>query len=91
MVLMVATYNGRVLGKCASEDTLEQNNLNVPTPTPLPGRNVPKPYVCTGDDAFPFSTYMIKPYPQSNMTVKKRIFNTGCQGWDTYPKTVFEY
>ena len=49
--------------------------LNVPTPTVLPGRNVPVLYFCNGDDAFPLSTYMMKLYPQSNLTVKKQIFN----------------
>ena len=49
--------------------------LNVPTPTVLSSRNIPVPYVCTGDDAFPLSTYMMNPYPQSNLTVKKQIFN----------------
>ena len=29
---------------------LEKNTLNLPDPTPLPGRNYPLPYVCTGDD-----------------------------------------
>ena len=31
------------------KNVLEQDTLNVPTPTVLPGRNVPDPYVCTGD------------------------------------------
>ena len=31
--------------------------------------------VCTSDDAFPLSTCMMKPSPQSNIAVKKRIFN----------------
>ena len=38
--------------------------LNLPDPTPLPGRNYLLPYVCTGDDAFPLTAYMMKPYPQ---------------------------
>ena len=27
------------------------------------------------DDPFPLSTYMMRPYPQSNLTIKKRISN----------------
>ena len=42
---------------------LEKITLNLPDPTPLPGRNYPLPYVCTGDDAFPLTAYMMKPYP----------------------------
>ena len=54
---------------------LEKNTLNLPDPAPLPGRNYPLPYVCTGDDAFPRTTYMMKPYPQENLSLEKRIFN----------------
>ena len=54
---------------------LEKNTLNFPDPAPLPGRNYPLPYVCTGDDAFPRTAYMMKPYPQENLSLEKRIFN----------------
>lgn len=54
---------------------LEENTLNLPNATPLPGRSNPVPFVCTGDDAFPLSVYMMKPYPQKNLTLEKRIFN----------------
>ena len=54
---------------------LEKNTLNLSDPTPLPGRNYPLPYVCTGDDAFPLTAYMMKAYPQKNLSLAKRIFN----------------
>ena len=54
---------------------LEKITLNLPDPTPLPGRNYPLPYVCTGDDAFPLTVYMMKPYPQRKLSLEKRIFN----------------
>ena len=54
---------------------LEKNTLNLPDPTLLPGRNYPLSYVCTGDDAFPLNAYMMKPYPQNNLSLEKRIFN----------------
>ena len=52
---------------------LEKNTLNLSDPTPLPGRNYPLPYVCTGDDAFPLTAYMMKPYPQKNLSLEKGI------------------
>ena len=67
--------DGGVWSKCALKNALEQNTLNVPTPIVLPGRNVPVPYACTGYDAFPLFNYRMKPYPQSNLTVTKQIFN----------------
>ena len=54
---------------------LEKNTLNLSDPTPLPGRNYPLPYVCTGDDAFPLTAYLMKAYPQKNLSLAKRIFN----------------
>ena len=54
---------------------LETNSINLPEPTPLPGRTKKVPYVCTGDDAFPLSHYMMKPYLQKHLTVEKRVFN----------------
>ena len=53
----------------------EKNTLNLPDPTPFPGRNYPLPYVCTGDDAIPLTAHMMKPYPQKNLSSEKRIFN----------------
>ena len=66
--------DGGVWSKCALKDALGKNTLNIPRPTNLPGRKDLISYICTGDDAFPFSTYMMKPHPQTNLTVEKRIF-----------------
>ena len=57
------------------KSSLEKNTLNIPSAKPLPGRDQPIPYVCTGDDAFPLSAYMMKPYPQKQLTLEKRVFN----------------
>lgn len=54
---------------------LESGALNLPEPSELPGRLRKVPYVCTGDDAFPLSTFMMKPYPQKGLTPEKRVFN----------------
>ena len=48
---------------------LEKNTLNFPDPTPVLGRNYLLPYVCMGDDAFPLTAYMIKPYIQKNLSL----------------------
>ena len=43
---------------------LECNAINLPDVKPLPGRQHTVPLVCTGDDAFPLSSFMMKPYPR---------------------------
>lgn len=54
---------------------LENNDLNIPGPKPLPGANDPVPYVIVADGAFGISQKIMKPYVRSNMTHKKKIFN----------------
>ena len=47
---------------------IEDDDLSIPSPTPLP-------YVFVGDDAFALKSYMMKPYPQRDLTTEKRIYN----------------
>ena len=54
---------------------LENNTLNQPEPTPLSGDLDDIPFVCVGDDAFPLATFMMKPYPQKDLSRDKRMFN----------------
>ena len=54
---------------------LESGSLNLPDPTPLPGRSKSVPYVCTGDDAFPLSSFMMKLYAQKGLTTENRVIN----------------
>ena len=41
--------------------TLQHGSHNLSEPKPLPGCKIAVPYVCTGDDAFPLSNFMMKP------------------------------
>ncbi len=59
--------------RAAIEDI--DNPLSIPKPRPLPGRKTSIPFVCVGDDAFPLTSYMMKPYPNPGLTEDKRIFN----------------
>ena len=54
--------------------TLENNILNLPKPTSLFGDLDEIPFVCVGDDGFPLATYIMKPYPQKDLSRDKRIF-----------------
>lgn len=50
--------------------------LNLPKGiAPLPGYNNSTPCYFVGDDAFPLSTRIMKPYPGSHLEIKKKIFN----------------
>ena len=67
--------DGGIWSRCPLKNALEKNALNIPEPRALPGRLNKTPYVCTGDDAFPLSLYMMKTLPQINLTKEKHIFN----------------
>ena len=49
--------------------------MNIPLPRPLPGSTKPTPFVLTGDEAFPLTEHMLKPYPRRGLTVEERIAN----------------
>ena len=67
--------DGGIWANCSLKIALESNAINVPDPEPLPHRSKIMPFVCTGDDAFPLSKYMMKPYPFKSLSVEKKIFN----------------
>lgn len=55
---------------------LQEGELNWPQGTaPLPGSNIRTPCFFVGDDAFPLSTNLVKPYSGHFLNEEKRIFN----------------
>lgn len=72
--------NGRVsdggtFGKCTFAAALENGELNLPPPKPLPGREIEVPHVFIADDAFALKPNVMKPYPGQNLLPSKRIAN----------------
>ena len=72
--------NGRVSdagvwGNSSLRSAIEQGAINFPPPAQLTGSNKILPYVFVADDAFPLSTYMLKPYPFKNQSDEERIFS----------------
>ena len=63
---------------------LENGSLSLPDPVPLPGSddpqwmfdqcNEPIPYLLVADDAFPLGIHCMKPFIQSDLSHRKRIF-----------------
>ena len=54
---------------------LERGTLGLPDPEPLRGDDRNIPYFLVGDDAFPLQSWMMKPFPQRNLTHAERIYN----------------
>ena len=54
---------------------IEDDDLGIPAPKPLPFGWIKVPYLFVGDDVFTLKTYMMKPYPQKNLTEERRVYN----------------
>lgn len=56
---------------------LQNNMLDIPPSKCLPGTTIPVPHVFVGDEAFPLSEHLMRPYPGSQVLndSTKKIFN----------------
>ena len=57
------------MGKC-----FEDNSLNVPEGSKIPGMDVELPYFLVGDEIFPLKTWLMRPYP-GTLDETQRIYN----------------
>lgn len=68
--------DGGVFGATTFGKKLRENKLNLPERTPLTEREEAIPYVFLGDDAFPLTPNILKPYPGcQDKGSGRRIFN----------------
>ena len=67
--------DGGVWNKSELHKCIEDGTIKLPKSETVTESHLNLPYVFLGDDAFALKTYMMKPYPQNNLTVDKRIYN----------------
>lgn len=67
--------DGGVLMNTKFYEKLQNKTLRLPIEEKLCHSDKVLPYVFVGDDAFPLGVHLLKPFPQSNLTDEKRIFN----------------
>ncbi|XP_044764424.1 protein ALP1-like, partial [Coccinella septempunctata] len=65
--------DGGVLSNSAFLDTLDK--LQLPEECYLPNSTIRMPYFIVGDDSFPLSKYLMKPYKGTSLPLKKQIFD----------------
>ena len=56
-------------------DEFRMEEYEVPEDQPLPFGKEPVPHVVAGYDAFPLRLFVIKPYPQRNLSLEEWICN----------------
>ncbi|KAK6470744.1 protein ALP1-like, partial [Huso huso] len=67
--------DGGVWNKCTLSQALQDNSLHLPQPSALPLGTDPVPYVVVADEAFGLKKWIMKPYPQIQLTPENQIFN----------------
>ena len=68
---------GHAWSRCSLKKALSDatNPLNLLVLCTRPGRSGAVPFVLTGDEAFPLTTYLLKPYPSKDLPEEQRITN----------------
>lgn len=74
---MGQSSDGGVWKRCSLYDKLydDTNPLGIPTPTLIPGMDEPTSYFLIGDDAFPLTSNLLKPYGGGGLSRKQRVYN----------------
>lgn len=67
--------DGGVFNRCNFAQAMDTNQLGLPPPQPLPGREIPVPYALVADDAFALRPNIMKPYGQRGLTMVQRVHN----------------
>ena len=73
---MGSASDGQIYNRSELKECLEDNSIGFPDPEILPHDDRdPVAYFLVGDDAFPLSTFMMKPFSKRELTVDERIYN----------------
>ena len=69
--------DGGTLGNSAFGEALKDGTLDLPENSIIPGAEPrgPLPHVFVGDEAFPLRSNLLRPFPGTNLSREKRLFN----------------
>lgn len=67
--------DGGVFKRCTFAQAMNTDQLGLPPPKPLPGRQIPLPHVLVADDAFSLCPNIMKPFAKRGLTMVQRVFN----------------
>lgn len=64
-----------IFAKCEFGKQLLSNTLGVPESEIFPGTDFKLPFVFIGDEAFPLSGNLMRPFPGKELDIERRIYN----------------
>jgi DDE superfamily endonuclease len=67
--------DGGIFNRSTFCEALQTNQLCLPPPKPLQGREIPVPYVLVADDAFAMRPNLMKPHAQRGLSMVQRVYN----------------
>ena len=67
--------DGGVWSKCALRHQIESGQIELPPPAKLPNSEKVLPHVILGDNAFPLTENLMKPFPHRQQTHSQRVFS----------------
>ncbi|GLH14701.1 Putative nuclease HARBI1 [Gryllus bimaculatus] len=72
----IGKKNSDVFEESSISNLISSNSLNLPPPCPLPNTSSPNlPFLMVGDEAFPLSRNVMRPYGGKNLKGEKSVFN----------------
>lgn len=76
-LLIGSVSDGGVWSNTDFAQDLEADEVDLPSPSPLPGTDIPFPCVFVADEAFPLKQYMMRLFPKKNdrLSDDEHIFN----------------
>ena len=67
-----------IFNRSSLKTALQRNTMHLPAADPMPHDDRDVDYFIVGDDAFPLHPWLMKKYPNRNLTRAERIFNYRC-------------
>lgn len=67
--------DGGIFSRSTLGKLLDEKSLVLGGPRILPGTNHELPFFFVGDEAFPLTPYMMRPFPARGISFSKRLFN----------------
>jgi len=65
--------DGGIFRQCSLYQLLSSNNFNMPNARKLPLSDVELTFVILGDEAYPLLSYLMKPYPRRQLSLRDSL------------------